>query len=141
MLTTRAEVGSRKRKNGTFWPVRPCATTRKSPLALRSCCAEASVFRAYAFDPAVELSESCAANEPALTVVLCTVAVPSTFVCTWLQAEKSPDSNPSLNTVSALADEAPTSDAIATRRLTLEISPTKFPLPPATCSLPCRHSG
>ena len=102
-LTTRAEVGSRKRKNGTLPPEAPSFTTWKSPEAVRSCWAAPNVLRTKALEPAVALSESCAASAPVRTIVLWMAAVPSPAVVGVLHAPKSPDSKPSPKTVAALA--------------------------------------
>src|SRR6476646_5786477 len=64
-----------------------------------SCCAEENVVRTYAFDPLFALSLSLAAKEPVLTIALCTAAVPSPAVVAPVQAEKFPDSKPSLKIV------------------------------------------
>jgi hypothetical protein len=97
-LTSRVPPGSRKRKKGTFPLLVPACRSWKSPVAVRSCTAE-KVFRAYDFEPVFALSASCAAYAPVLTIVLCTVAVPSPAVVTLLHAEKLPDSKPSLKIV------------------------------------------
>jgi len=98
-------------------PLAPAWDTRKYPLTVTSVWAAASVLRALAVEPAVALSDSCAAKDPALTVALWTLAAPPPAATTWVQAEKSPDSNPSLNkTVSALAAPAPSSATPSTGR-------------------------
>ncbi len=80
------------------------------------------------------VSESCAASAPVLTIAPCTVAVPSTAVCTWVQAEKSPDSKPSLNTVSTtrlgLDVAVPEPNALLAVTATRRVLPTSSP--PAT---------
>jgi hypothetical protein len=91
----------RTRPRGHVW-----LRSRRRPVRRRDR-ADAKVLRAYAFDPEVELSESLAANDPVRTIALWTAAGPSPAVCTWLHAEKSPDSNPSLKTVSAIAAPTP----------------------------------
>lgn len=92
-------LGSRKRKKGTFpVPLAPACRSSKSPVAVRSCTAE-KVLRTYDFEPEFALSVSCAAYVPVRTIALCTLAVPSPAAVTLLQAEKSPDSKPSLKMV------------------------------------------
>ena len=87
------------------------------------------VFRTYALEPAFELSANRAASAPVRTVAFCTAAVPPPLVCTWLQAEKSPDSNPSLKTVFVAA-------AVVNFTVSLvhEIVPTLSPRPPICSS-------
>ena len=95
-------------------PDAPSLTTWKSPDAVRSCCAALNVLRTNAREPAVALSDSCAAIVPVRTIVLWMTAVPSPPVVGVFHAPKVPDSNPSLNTVAALAGAAAPSSPQAT---------------------------
>ena len=68
-------------------------------MTVRSGRADGRVLRAYATEPVFADSLNRAANAPVLTVLLCTVAVPSPPTVTLVHAENEPLSNPSLKSV------------------------------------------
>src|SRR5947209_6972171 len=96
---SRFPAESNRRRSGTFPPLAPSWLTWKSPLAVRSVWVGERVLRTSALEPLFAVAASLAASLPLLTTLLCTLAVPSPPVCTVLQAEKFPLSNPSLKSV------------------------------------------